>query len=52
MRAVRTSEWKLIRKGEEDAVELYNLVADPEESTNVAAENPNIVEMLMAKMTY
>ena len=51
MRAVRTSEWKLIRKGEEDAVELYDLVAEPEESTNVAAENPDIVEMLMAKMT-
>ncbi len=31
-------------------IELYNLVKDPEENNNVAAENPEVVEMLKKRM--
>jgi arylsulfatase A-like enzyme len=51
----RTPEWKLIIALEPDfhfkpEVELYNLVADPEENNNVASRNPRIVAALRAEM--
>jgi len=51
----RTPEWKLIHALEPDfhfkpEVELYNLVIDPEENHNVAEENPEVVQMLEARM--
>ena len=51
----RTPEWKLIRALEPDfhfkpEVELYNLLTDPEENINVADENPEVVQMLDARM--
>ena len=51
----RTPEWKLIRALEPDfhfmpPVELYNLVKDPEELRNVAAEHPDIVRTLTQRM--
>ncbi|MEI6914407.1 MAG: sulfatase [Armatimonadota bacterium] len=51
----RTPEWKLIRSLEPDFhgfpdVELYNLLKDPEENTNVADQNPEIVEVLTKRM--
>ncbi len=47
----RTPEWKLIHALEPDfhgkpEVELYNLVADPGESRNLAAEEPAVVRLL------
>lgn len=51
----RTPEWKLIVALEPDfhfkpEIELYNLVADPGENTNVAEAEPEIVAMLHARM--
>ena len=64
--AVRSGEWKLIVKTGEDApdgeavakkktnrqasVELYNLQNDPYEKNNLAAEKPEIVAELKAKL--
>lgn len=51
----RTPEWKLIVALEPDfhfkpAVELYNLLRDPEELHNVADDEPDIVEVLKSRM--
>jgi len=51
----RTPEWKLIHALEPDfhfkpEVELYNLLADPEENHNVAKKEPGVVEFLEARM--
>ena len=51
----RTPEWKLIRALEPDLhfkpmVELYNLVADPDENQNVAEAEPAMVDLLTARM--
>ena len=51
----RTPEWKLIIALEPDfhfkpEIELYNLIQDPGETVNLAAEQPQVVEMLRARM--
>jgi arylsulfatase A-like enzyme len=51
----RTPEWKLIHALEPDfhfkpEIELYNLIVDPEENRNVAAENPDVVRLLEGRM--
>ncbi|SFI34409.1 Arylsulfatase A [Paenibacillus sp. UNC496MF] len=51
----RTPEWKLIVALEPDfhgkpAVELYNLIRDPEENANVAEQEPEVVEFLRGRM--
>jgi arylsulfatase A-like enzyme len=51
----RTPEWKLIVALEPDfhfkpEVELYHLILDPEENTNVAARHPEVVAHLRARM--
>jgi arylsulfatase A-like enzyme len=51
----RTPEWKLIRALEPDfhfkpEVELYNLITDPGENTNVAEQEPAVVQMLTERM--
>ncbi len=51
----RTPHWKLIRALEPDfhfkpAVELYDLLLDPEENHNIADENPEIVKALTKRM--
>jgi arylsulfatase A-like enzyme len=51
----RTPEWKLIQALEPDfhfkpEIELYNLVTDPQENHNLAAKEPEVVKMLMARM--
>ena len=51
----RTPQWKLILALEPDfhfkpAVELYNLVEDPQENSNVAEQNPDVVMALTARM--
>jgi hypothetical protein len=53
----RTSEWKLIHALEPDfhfkpEVELYNLLADPEENCNLAESEKKIVAALEAKMQH
>jgi arylsulfatase A-like enzyme len=51
----RTPEWKLIQALEPDfhfkpEIELFNLVKDPEENQNVAAEEPEVVALLQKRM--
>ena len=51
----RTPEWKLIHALEPDfhfkpEVELYNLVADPQENRNLAKAEPAVVKMLEDRM--
>ena len=51
----RTPQWKLIVSLEPDfhfkpEIELYDLIRDPEENRNVAAENPEVVQMLKTRM--
>lgn len=51
----RTPHWKLIRALEPDfhfkpEVELYNLMEDPFENHNVADQEPEVVELLTARM--
>jgi arylsulfatase A-like enzyme len=51
----RTPEWKLIHALEPDfhfkpEIELYNLLTDPEENTNLAESEPEVVAFLEARM--
>lgn len=51
----RTPHWKLIQALEPDLhfkpeIELYDLVKDPGELTNVAEQEPGVVAMLLARM--
>ncbi len=42
--AVRMGNWKAIRFGTKESLELYNLSNDPSEKQNVANKNPKIVK--------
>jgi arylsulfatase A-like enzyme len=51
----RTPQWKLIHALEPDfhfkpEVELYDLVADPEENSNIAQKEPGVVALLESRM--
>jgi arylsulfatase A-like enzyme len=51
----RTPQWKLIRALEPDfhakpPVELYNLIEDPAENTNLAETHPDVVAHLIERM--
>ncbi|MBL8991436.1 MAG: arylsulfatase [Phycisphaerae bacterium] len=49
--AVRQGEWKLIwRTLLPTSVDLYNIVADPSESKNLAAEHPELVAKLQQRL--
>ncbi len=49
--AIREGDWKLVwRTVLPTNVELFNLKTDPNETTNVAAENPQIVQQLQARV--
>ena len=50
--AIREGFWKLIRPGRKSSgeLELFDLRTDSSESTNVAAEHPDIVKALSAKV--
>ena len=44
--AVRHQDWKGIRYGSKEPLELYNLREDPGEKTNVAARYPDVVQRI------
>lgn len=54
MQAVRMGDWKgvrlEIRKQDDAPVQLFNLVSDPNETTDVASANPGIVAQIRAIM--
>ncbi len=47
---IREGEWKLIHYYEDGREELYNLKYDPEEATDVAGDNAEIVEKMSQKL--
>ena len=48
--AIRRGEWKLIKQSVRAEYELYNLKNDPSETTNLAAQHPNVVGNLAAEL--
>ena len=44
--AVREGQWKLLINASGDGVELYDIAADPKETTSVAEQHPDIVKRL------
>lgn len=50
MQAVRSGAWKGIRLGQDAPLALYNLQDDPGETTDVAAEHPDVVRQIAAYM--
>jgi len=48
-RCLRTDRWKLIESAD-GVVELYDLQIDPEEQSNVAAEQPKVARELKARL--
>jgi arylsulfatase A-like enzyme len=44
IQAVRFGDWKAVKNGPGAAIELYDLKADPGETRNLAAKNPELVE--------
>ena len=47
-RAARMGDWKAVRNGENADLELYNLRNDAAETTNVALDNPQIADRMIA----
>jgi len=48
--ALVSGQWKAVRSDTEAPVELYDLTADPTESTDVSASHPDVVERLLGEM--
>jgi hypothetical protein len=43
-------EWKLFAEPDGSRVELYHILEDPEERTNLAADHPEVVKALLPKL--
>ncbi len=48
IQAVRFGNWKAVKNGPQAALELYDLAADPGEKTDLAAQQPALVEKAAA----
>ncbi len=48
--AIRDGDWKLVEQYEDGSLELYDLAADPGETTEVAAKQPGRVAELRGKL--
>ena len=46
MLSIRDGRWKLLVNPDRSRVELYDIPADPSEMTNLAAQNPDVVDRL------
>ena len=51
LQAVRAGDWKAVRNAVARPLELYHLAADPGETRDVAADNPEVVNRMKALMT-
>jgi arylsulfatase A-like enzyme len=49
--AIRFGDWKAVRKGPSQPLELYDLAKDPGESSNLAEQKPEIVAKALTLMT-
>ncbi len=49
LQAVRTQEWKLVL-GTDGSCQLYNVLEDPDELTEVSGSNPDVVEELTERL--
>lgn len=45
--SIRDGEWKMVANKSQERVELYNIANDPNETTNLAAENPELTQKLL-----
>jgi arylsulfatase A len=50
LQAVRFGDWKAVKNGPRAAIELYDLKADPGETSNLAAKQPELVAKAAAYM--
>ncbi|MEO7600456.1 MAG: sulfatase/phosphatase domain-containing protein, partial [Opitutus sp.] len=50
LQAVRFGQWKAVKNGPNEALELYDLDENPAESKNLAAEHPDVVSRATALM--
>ncbi len=50
--AVRYGPWKLVQNSPFRPLELFNLVSDPQETTNVAASEPRVLRSLAAQLRH
>ena len=48
--AIRSGDWKLIHFYESDTYELYNLMSDPEETTDLASLKLDLVDELKTEL--
>jgi arylsulfatase A len=48
--AVRSGAWKLIRRYDDDSLELYDLANDPGESRNLSVEKPDVAAKLNGQL--
>ncbi|MFT3902200.1 MAG: sulfatase-like hydrolase/transferase [Niabella sp.] len=48
--AIRSGQWKFLMNNDSSNPQLYNVVADPKETTNLTDQNPVVVEQLKGKL--
>ena len=48
--AIRSGQWKFLINSDGSDQQLYNVIADPEETLNLAGQNPAVVKQLRAKL--
>ncbi len=48
--ALRTPDWKLIYDEKDDSSKLYNLKEDPREANDLAANEPALRKVMMARV--
>jgi arylsulfatase A-like enzyme len=50
MLSIRDGQWKLLMNPDRSRIELYDIPEDPSELTNLAAQHPDVVKDLSAKV--